>query len=693
MSDADNQGGIRIDTEELVGKLGASLREYAVYTLDPDGVVSSWNTGAEHITGASAAEVVGNNIALFYTEEQIAAGKPRQLLDRAVREGSCVDEGWRVRKDGSRFWAHVVTTALWSSEGELRGFARVTRDETDLHFQLERSLQQFRDLFSLAPVGIGVFDSSGHLRDSNVALCELLGHGGEELRGVHAADMVHPNVSDRRRLRELFRAETPPEREIVQEWPLVRADGRRLVCELHISRSAGPDGEPFWLVAFQDLTERQRVMEEWRYWATHDELTGLPNRAAITQLLGNADTERLAMLYCDITNFRRINESLGLQAGDDLLVEMAKRLRGDLPEGWLAARMAADEYLVVCPDVAEAGGVDEMATLVTDLFNRPVYLRGHPPIQVSVSVGVAVAEGETSPEDLLRSASAAVMDAKSGGRDRISVASTALIDSMDRQLQLESELRAAIESEELTLHYQPVVDDTGVIVAAEALVRWHHPERGLLSPGSFLPVAARGDMLRSLDHCVLRSAMRDAASWPRRPDGGRVVVAFNLGEFSPADHDFVEVLESALEESGLGWSDIAVELVETSLINLPTKGAETMSELTSKGARFALDDFGTGYSSLARLKEFPIDIIKIDRSFVSEVTTGCSGLSVVKAIADLAEALGCTCTAEGVETREQFEVLRGVGVHTYQGWLFSRAMSCERLWETVRAGGVRLFGG
>ncbi|NYH79545.1 diguanylate cyclase (GGDEF)-like protein/PAS domain S-box-containing protein [Actinopolyspora biskrensis] len=686
MSGEQDRRGVGADEEELVGKLVASLREYAVYTLDPDGVVSSWNPGAERITGASAAEVVGENISVFYTTEQVAAGEPQELLHRAVQRGSCVDEGWRIRKDGTRFWANVVTTALWSSGGELRGFVRVTRDDTELHSRLESSLRQFRDLFGIAPVGIGVFDRYGYALDTNHALCELLGYEPAEIRGTHLTNMVHPDTPGGEGLRESFRDGIFPDRESVQEWPLIRADGTRVICELHMAKSVRSDGEEFWLVIFQDVTERHRTVEEWRYWATHDELTGLPNRSAVTQWLADTDMDRFAMLYCDITNFRRINESLGLKAGDDLLVEMAKRLRNDLPEEWLVGRMAADEYLIVCPDVVAAGGVDRMATFVLELFHKPVYLRGHPPIQVSASVGAAVAESNTTVEDLLRSASAAVMDAKSGGKNRVAVADPELITSMDRQLQLESELRSAIEAEELTLHYQPILDETGRILAAEALVRWDHPELGLLLPGRFLPVAARGDLIRDLDLCVLRSAMRDAATWPVGEDG-RPVVTFNLGELSPADRDFVEVLGSAVAETGVDWERIVIELVETSLINITDRGAEAMHEVTGNGARFALDDFGTGYSSLDRLKEFPIGVIKIDRSFVAEITNP-SGLSVVKAIADLAEALGCTCTAEGVETVEQFEALRGMGVRTYQGWLFSRAVSSSELRELLGAGAL-----
>ncbi|ASU77782.1 phosphodiesterase [Actinopolyspora erythraea] len=686
MSGADNGPGFRADAEELIGRFGASLWEYAVYTLDPEGTVSTWNPGAERITGAAAAEVVGRNISVFYTAEQLAAGYPGQLLERAARLGSYTDEGWRVRRDGTRFWAHVTTIALWSSRGTLQGFARVTRDDTESHSRLERSLRQFRDLFGLTPVGIGVFDRHGHVFDSNPALRELFGYGEDEMRGVHIADMLHPDEPDRQSLLREFRGGEPPEDDHPREWSMIRADGRRVLCELHVAKSVRDTGESFWLAVFLDVTERHRRAEEWHYWATHDSLTDLPNRTAVHELLSGADMRGLAMLYCDITNFRRINESLGLRAGDELLIEMAKRMRSDLPREWLAARMAADEYLIVCPEPEEAGGVDAIAETVGELFHRPVYLRGHPPIQVSASIGIAVGDDATGADDLLRSAGAAVMEAKSNERRRIAVAGPTLISAMDRQMELESELRTAIGSDQLTLHYQPIVRATGVIVAAEALVRWNHPERGLLGPDTFLPVAERADLLGELDRCVLRTAMRDTSEWPVKPDGNQAAVSINLAELSPGDPGFVATLDVASAETGLRQNRVVVELLETSLINLSERGRDTMSELTGRGLRFAVDDFGTGYSSLARLRELPIDVIKIDRGFVRDVVTTRADLMVVKAIVDLAKAIGCTCTAEGVETVEQFELLRGVGVHTYQGWLFAPAVSAAKLRELLASG-------
>ncbi|GAB3543944.1 diguanylate cyclase (GGDEF)-like protein/PAS domain S-box-containing protein [Actinopolyspora lacussalsi] len=687
MSEVENGPGIRADAEELIGRFGASLWEYAVYTLDPFGVVSTWNPGAERITGASAAEVIGRNISVFYTAEQLAAGEPEELLERAARFGSHTDEGWRVRKDGTRFWAHVTTIALWSSAGTLRGFARVTRDDTELHSRLERSLRQFRDLFGLTPVGIGVFDRYGYVLDSNPALRELLGYDQNEMRGAHIANMVHPDEPGREPLRRAFRSGNPPNEDLTQEWSMIRADGRRVICELHIAKSVRASGESFWLAVFQDVTERHRRAEEWRYWATHDSLTGLPNRAAVNELLSGTDTRGFAMLYCDIINFRRINESLGLRAGDELLIELAKRMRSDLPRDWLAARMAADEYLIVCPEPATVGGIDTIADTVGELFHRPVYLRGHPPIRVSASIGIAVGDETTSTvDDLLRSAGAAVMEAKANERRRISVAGPGTISEMDRKVELESELRAAIESDELTLFYQPIVRASGAIVAAEALVRWRHPSRGLLSPDTFLPVAESADLLGELDRCVLRTAMRDAADWPVKPDGKQAAVSINLAELSPGDPDFAATLDTIEAETGLDRRHVVMELLETSLINLSDRGRRTMRGLTEQGLRFAVDDFGTGYSSLARLRELPIDVIKIDRGFVTDVANTRADLMVIKAIADLAKAIGCTCTAEGVETFEQFELLRDVGVHTFQGWLFAPAMPLTELKTLLAAG-------
>jgi EAL domain-containing protein (putative c-di-GMP-specific phosphodiesterase class I) len=300
---------------------------------------------------------------------------------------------------------------------------------------------------------------------------------------------------------------------------------------------------------------------------------------------------------------------------------------------------------------------------------------------------------ETSAADLLRFADAAMFDAKRRGTGRVSVASAEMIASATSQMLLEGQLRDAIANDGLVLHYQPVVGPDGSVLSAEALVRWPHPQRGLLAPGEFLPVAEQGDLLRELDQWVLNTALREAAKWPVMAGavlGGGVSVGVNLSGLVPGDPEFVDIVTAAVLESGIEWDRVVLELVETSLIDLPQRSRAAMVELADRGVRFAVDDFGTGYSSLARLKELPAQIIKVDRRFVAGVASDASDFAVARAVVDMARAMGRSCVAEGVESATQFHVLRSVGVEAYQGWLLSRPVPATEFRELLRLGPLHI---
>ncbi|RCW47168.1 PAS domain S-box-containing protein/diguanylate cyclase (GGDEF)-like protein [Halopolyspora algeriensis] len=676
--------GKRAETEGDLELLAGILHEYAVITLDPKGKVTSWNPGAEHIKGYSAEEIIGQHFSVFYTPEQAAAGRPDRVLAMAAEAGSHIDEEWRVRKDGTRFWAHVVITSLRTSSGKLRGFAKVTRDDTEHRARLERLSRRFTDLFDLAPVGIGLLDTSDRVVEANPALCSLLGYSQHELQGMAATELLHPDDPGGALTPEAPEPGTPTGIPSLPQRMLVHSDGRVVHCELHITRSVRDSESDFWLVVFQDVTERQQQAEELHYRATHDELTGLPNRAAVGDLLGGADLESAAVLYCDIDNFKRINDSLGHAAGDELILAVARRLEAGLPDRWSLARPAGDEYLIICPDVSAAGGIDAVVTTVSSLLRMTVPLRGKS-IRVSASIGVAVADDSVADgEDLVRFASAAVLEAKREP-ERISQAGPTLITSLDRQLQMEEQLRVAIESDELTLHYQPIVIADGTIVGAEALVRWSHPERGLLGPDVFLPVAERGGLLRDLDCWVLHTALCEAAEWPTSA-GQPVGIGVNLTALVPGAPDFGQAVADFLTGSDVAWQRVVLELVETSLIDLPSRSMQAMNDLVEQGVRFAVDDFGTGYSSLIRLKELPVRIIKIDRQFTSGIETDPSDFAMVRAINDMARAMGYDCIAEGVATAGQLDLLRGIGVESHQGWLFSPAVPAPEFRALIEGG-------
>ncbi|MEU5853614.1 sensor domain-containing protein [Saccharopolyspora shandongensis] len=599
-----------------------------------------------------------------------------------------------VRLDGTMRILRLHGTAIKDADGEvvMVGTVQDVTEQRAVVTRMERSSQRFSDLVNITPVGIGLFDRAERLVDANDALCDLLGYRLEQLRGMTVPQITHP---DERQTGLPTPSERPGLRRRVPQRVLVRSDGEPVYCELHTSSSVQDDGTQFWLVVFQDITERRRAAKALRYQATHDDLTGLPNRAAVKDLLlgllGRADSHRVAVLFCDIDNFKRVNDSLGHDAGDELLVALARRLEGGLPDGCTAARLSGDEFVIICQDIEAVGGVDSLATRVSGLLRTAVPVHGQL-IRVSSSIGAAVPNGfGAGGEDLLRFADAAMFEAKRRGTGKVSLASPALMASADRQLQLEGQLREALNNNGLVLHYQPVVNSEGVVVTAEALVRWPHPDRGMLAPDAFLPVAEQGDLLRELDRWVLRTALREAATWPAR-NGRPVGVAVNLEGLVPGGPEFVDGVADIVAETGIAWNRVILELVETALVDLPSRTRHEMGELVARGVRFAVDDFGTGYSSLARLKDLPAQIIKVDRRFVAGVGGDASDFAVARAVVDMARAMGRQCVAEGVETATQFHVLCGVGVDAYQGWLFSKALPAREFRDLLERGPMLIPG-
>ncbi|HEY2203433.1 MAG TPA: EAL domain-containing protein [Pseudonocardia sp.] len=555
--------------------------------------------------------------------------------------------------------------------------------------RVTRATQRYLDLVSIAPVGVGVFNRSGQLVDANGALCALLGVPGETLRGVSARSLAVDPTSgptgsaDLAFLRPVRPGAAHGYR--IPQFAVRRGDGTSVWCELSVTGSIGDDGRQFWLVVFTDISERRRAADVLRIAGTHDELTRLPNRSSVTARLGRLlaapDRHKLAVLCCDLDDFKRVNTALGHAAGDQVLITLAARLQRELPIGCSPARLSGDEFVVVCDDLATVGGVTRLAETVAALLREPVSVDGQS-VRVSAAIGVATPGdiidggalgGSSGAEDLLRFADAAMYEAKGNGAGQLGFVTADTASSANQQLRLEDELREAIAGDQLVLHYQPVVDVDGAVRSAEALIRWPHPERGMLFPGAFIPVAERGGLLRELDRWVLRTATKEAAAWPahnRRPVG----VAVNLAGLLPDDVDFLPLVRSALAESGLPGDRLVLELVETSLVSLPTESLATMSELADQGVRFAVDDFGTGYSSLSRIKELPAQIVKVDRTFVSGISTDPADFAVARAVVQMASAMGRYCVAEGIETPEQFHALRELGVDAYQGWLFAKAM-------------------
>ena len=629
-------------------------------------------------------------------------GEQVALLVRALRSGTATDHRAELALPGVRLSCRAEVEL--DPEGAPVRLTGVVRDVTAQHeteARARHAARRFADLAALVPAGIAIVDPDGHIREANPALCALLDVAPEQLRGLPAAALSAEPVDAGKTaldgplnpLPEWLRVVPPgaAHRYRVEAVPLLRGDGTTVWCELAVSATTLDDDGWLWLLACTDIGEKRRAAELLRSAGTVDELTRLPNRAAtlalLDRLLARPGDERVAVVCGDIDDFQRVNSALGHDAGDELLVALAGRLQRELPVGCTAARLAADEFVVVAGDVDEAGGADAVAAMVGDLLRTTVTVRGRP-VQLTASVGIAVSppdssepDVEVTSADLLRFAEVAMHDAKRSCRGGVALATDGVL-AATHALELEGELRAAIAADGLVLEYQPVVGPDGLVRTAEALVRWPHPERGVIPPGEFLPVAQRGGMLRELDEWVLRTAAREAADWPEH-GGQAVAVAVNLAGLLPGDPAFRATVTDIVEGAGLPWDRLVLEVVETSLVALPPHALAAMDRLVACGVRFAVDDFGTGYSSLARLKELPAQIVKVDRAFVAGVGRDPADFAVARAVVEMAQAMGRSTVAEGVETTEQYHVLRGVGVDAFQGWLFARPLPPWQLREVL----------
>ena len=438
-------------------------------------------------------------------------------------------------------------------------------------------------------------------------------------------------------------------------------------------------------IAFNSMAEKlQESRGELQHQALHDPLTGLPNRALfITQLEHAVARARrkgtpVSVLFLDLDGFKAVNDTLGHGAGDDVLIGVAARLRGSLREDDSVARLGGDEFGIVLEE--ELRGATSTAERIVQAFGRP-WSSTSDHVPIGVSIGVATSVGEEEVDELLRQADTAMYAAKATGKSRWRVYKPDLGTDLIASGSLRKELQRAVEDKEFVVHYQPVMDlRTDSITGVEALVRWNHPQKGLLLPSEFLDEAEASGHVMHIDQWVLREACRQVRSWQLSiPAAEHLSVHVNLSARQLQHPGLAEEIGEVVRVSGLAPSDLIVEITETTLVRDAEAAASELTKLHELHVRLALDDFGTGFSSLSHLHEFPIDIIKIDRSFVAALGRGGRRPELVKALVGLGRTLGLVVVAEGVEDAAQLEYLRSIGCDRAQGYLFARPLTAEQL--------------
>ncbi|SFK15924.1 bifunctional diguanylate cyclase/phosphodiesterase [Bradyrhizobium sp. cf659] len=428
-----------------------------------------------------------------------------------------------------------------------------------------------------------------------------------------------------------------------------------------------------WVATFEDITEWLAAQAKISHMARHDALTGLPNRVLFHEQLeqglrraGSGD--QLAVLCLDLDHFKDINDSLGHPIGDALLKEVGRRLKATVGESDTVARLGGDEFAVVQIGRSEEAAARSLAGRLVEVISAPYEIDDHQ-IVIGVSIGISLSPQDGSdPDELLKNADLALYRAKAEGRGTYRFFETGMDARAQARRLLEMDLRAALQRDEFQPYYQPIRDvASGRVVAFEALLRWNHPQRGLIAPINFIPVAEETGLIVQLGEFVLRSACTDAATWPDDID-----VAVNLSPVQFKNPNLIASVTEALTASGLAARRLELEITESVLLQNSEATLTTLHELRAMGVRISLDDFGTGYSSLSYLRSFPFDKIKIDRSFVSELATREDSMAIIRAVTGLGRSLGIVTTAEGVENDAQLELLRREGCTQAQGYLFSK---------------------
>jgi diguanylate cyclase len=427
-----------------------------------------------------------------------------------------------------------------------------------------------------------------------------------------------------------------------------------------------------------------------RHLATHDSLTGLPNRVLLDDRLAQAmaladrDRRSFALMVCDLDRFKLINDSLGHRAGDELLQEVARRLSAVARTADTVARFGGDEFVLVGSSLADADDAMQLAARAIEVLRAPVRIAGID-VHVSPSIGIALyPEDGASIEALLAHADAAMYAAKHQGRGSVQRYLPGMHAGIEDRVQMESELHQAIELKQFELHYQPKVDTrTGVVRSAEALIRWLHPSRGLVSPADFIPLAEECGLIGAIGEWVIREACRQARAWQEEGVPSlRISVNLSASQFREAG--LVDSIRRALDDVGLPARYLEVELTESAVMSDPEQSVAILEQLSAMGVLVSVDDFGTGYSSMSYLRRFPIDKLKIDRIFINEIASRPEDASIVRAIVSLAHSLKLKVVAEGVETAAQLDFLKTAGCDEYQGYHYSRPLPADQFQRLIR---------
>lgn len=665
-----------------------------IFHLDANGECVYANPHACEIAGLGLLDMLGEGwIQNVHPEDRMMVLEQLQQLHKAHQK---VTGKYRfLRNNNQVIWVLSEAIAQFGKENQINGYVWTITNINELKATeeaLRQSEEQFRHTFEYAPIGMAIQSLQGSFLRVNQGLCEPLGYSAEELLGKSFADLIHPE--------ELEAFLNQQQHLLADEINCFQMESRYLAKDGHVVYALlkmvlvrDLMGQPLHLLGqFVDISDRKQVEQQLVHDAFHDALTGLPNRAMFLERVSTAlkrikryPHQLFAVLFLDIDRFKIVNDSMGPVMGDRLLMAIADKLNQCLRSTDMVARLGGDEFSILLEDIKDIKDATKVADRILELLGSPFTLNGYE-VVTTASIGIAMLSPTyEQAEQVLRDADIAMYRAKRAGKARYEIFDKVMYSYALGLLQLENDLRRAIEKREFKLHYQPITSLVSAsITGFEALVRWYHPEKGMVSPVEFIPIAEETGLIVPLGEWVIREACQQMKQWQEQfPWAAALKMSVNLSAKQLREPNLIQTIDDILLETNLNPNCLKLEITESVLMENTEIVAKILWQLRARNIELSLDDFGTGYSSLSYLHSFPVNTVKIDRSFVSRMSENEENSEIVKAIVTLAHTLGMDAVAEGIETSEQLAQLQSLACEQGQGYFFSKPLDSQAATELL----------